>query len=155
MLQDITLQVGVKIIIRDKQGKFLLLHRSQEKYPDVEDRWDIPGGRISPGTSLLENLKREIKEETGLELVGEPQLIAAQDIMPKPERHIVRLTYTGIASGEVTLDGVEHDAYQWYTDGDLKDLENLDKYLREILPVLRGKTSHDPEVQAGTLDYRA
>ena len=31
----------------------------------IKDKWDIPGGRITPGTDLLTNLKREIVEEVG------------------------------------------------------------------------------------------
>lgn len=74
------LQVGVKILLKNKEGRYLLLRRSLEKYPTATGRWDIVGGRIEAGKNLTENLKREIKEETGLELIGEPKLIAAQDI---------------------------------------------------------------------------
>ena len=62
------LQVGVKVYLRGTEGKFLLLHRSAVKYPDVIDRWDIVGGRIDPGTPLLANLERELAEETGMRM---------------------------------------------------------------------------------------
>ena len=82
------LQVGVKILLNNEEGKYLLLRRSKKKYPEVMDIWDIPGGRIDPGVSLLENLKREMREEIELELKMEPKLIAAQDIMRIPGRHV-------------------------------------------------------------------
>ena len=94
MENNILLQVGVKILLKNKDGKYLLIHRSAEKYPEVKDAWDIVGGRINLGTSLMENLSREVFEETKLKIVGEPKLIAAQDIL-KTQRHIVRLTYVG------------------------------------------------------------
>src|SRR3990167_1376930 len=99
------LQVGVKAILRNEEGKILLLRRSQAKYPDVKgDVWDIVGGRIEPGTPLLDNLRREIREETGLQLQGVPKLIAAQDILKNPEKHVVRLTYIAeVAAGGVWL----------------------------------------------------
>ena len=131
--QNILLQVGVKILLKDKNGKFLLLHRSGEKYPDVAGRWDIPGGRIEPGISLMENLKREVKEETNLELIGEPKLLAAQDILRVIGRHIVRLTYVGEAVGDVKLDRIENDGYEWRSLSDLKVTEDLDVYLKEII----------------------
>lgn len=76
------LQVGVKIILQNNEEKFLLLQRNLEKYPGIKqnDSLDIVGGRIQAGISLLENLKRDVFEETKLNLVGEPKLIAAQDI---------------------------------------------------------------------------
>ncbi len=130
----VKLQVGVKILLKNKEGKYLLLRRSLEKYPDVVvGRWDIVGGRIEPGKNLIENLKREIREETGLELIGEPKLIAAQDIMPNNNYHVVRLTYIGEADGEVVLDTSEHEAYKWHSWEELKKLEDVDMYFKEVL----------------------
>ena len=50
------LQVGVKILLKNREGKFLLMRRSEEKYRDVLQKWDIPGGRIDPGKPLMENI---------------------------------------------------------------------------------------------------
>ena len=52
----VILQVGVKALLQNKEGKYLLLRRSKEKYKEVEGEWDIVGGRINPGSDLLENL---------------------------------------------------------------------------------------------------
>ena len=129
---EVVLQVGVKILLKNKEGKFLLLHRNLTKYPGVKGEWDIPGGRINSGTPLLENLKREVAEETGLLLSGEPKLLAAQDIL-REGRHIVRLSYIGEAEGKVILDTEENDEYQWCAPLELKKLENLDIFLKEVL----------------------
>ena len=131
--KNIALQVGVKILLKNREGKYLLLRRSLEKYPDVKGRWDIVGGRIDPGSTLIENLKREIKEETALALVGEPTLIAAQDILRNPERHVVRLTYVGEATGKVLLDTSENDEHQWLTRKELEVWDDVDMYFKELL----------------------
>ncbi len=55
----------MKILLKNKEGKYLLVRRNPKKYPEVGAKWDIVGGRIEPGSSLIENLKREIKEEVG------------------------------------------------------------------------------------------
>ncbi len=133
MSTEIKLQVGVKALLQNKEGKYLLLRRSLEKYPEIQGRWDIVGGRIDPGTTLIENLKREIREETNLELTGEPMLIAAQDIIPNSEKHVVRLTYIGKAEGGVKLDTSENDMYQWCTLGEIEGMEGVDRYFRELL----------------------
>ena len=126
------LQVGVKILLRNKEGKFLLLHRNWEKYPEVkkDQSWDIVGGRIEKGTPLLENLKREIFEETKLNLTEEPKLIAAQDIM-RTDKHVVRLTYLGQIEGEPVLDEY-HDSFKWVKPEDIKKEAGLDPYFREV-----------------------
>lgn len=55
------------------EGRLLLVNA----YPgDRSDLWCAPGGGAEPGASLPENLRREVHEETGLEIhVGAPCLI--------------------------------------------------------------------------------
>ena len=81
----------------------------------------------------MENLKREVKEETGLEIISEPQLLDAQDIILGAERHVVRLTYTAQTKGEPILDTSENVEYKWLSIGELKAQEDLDVYVKEIV----------------------
>lgn len=55
------------------QDRLLLVNA----YPgDRSDLWCAPGGGAEPGASLPDNLRREVHEETGLEIhVGAPCLI--------------------------------------------------------------------------------
>ncbi|MFA6354432.1 MAG: NUDIX domain-containing protein [Candidatus Paceibacterota bacterium] len=126
------LQVGVKAILKNQSGLFLLLRRSEIKYPGAGGMWDIPGGRIDIGTPLLENLKREIKEETSLDLTEIPKLIAAQDIFRSSEKHIVRLTYLGSIEGKPKT-SEEHDAFKWFSKEEIKNLTRLDSYIKELI----------------------
>ncbi len=128
------LQVGVKALLKNPEGKYLLVRRSPLKYPEVGPKWDIVGGRIDPGSPLLENLKREILEETKLELKDEPKLIAAQDILRVPGRHVVRLTYTASISGEPQIDE-DHLEWKWFKMEEIRKMtgEELDIYFKELL----------------------
>lgn len=125
------LQVGVKILLKNRDGKYLVVCRNPEKYPEVGAKWDIIGGRIDPGTNLLENLRREVMEETGLSITSEPKLITAQDIL-KETKHVVRITYSGLADGEVKLSD-EHGEYRWLSLEEISKLEPMDRYFKEIL----------------------
>ncbi len=140
MKNNFILQVGVKILLQNKEGKFLLVRRSLKKYPEINGRWDIVGGRIDAGKNLLENLGREVTEEVGLEIVGEPKLIAAQDII-NHDRHVVRLTYVGEATGQVKLDMEENDRHRWYSFEEIKNLDDLDRYFKKLL-----KNGWKPEI---------
>lgn len=128
------LQVGVKALLKNKDGKYLLLRRNPKKYPEVGPKWDIVGGRINPGSPLLENLKREIKEEAGLDYQGEPKLMAAQDILKVPGRHVVRLTFLGNIDGEPRIDEESLEA-KWFTPQELKVLgvDEIDSFFKILL----------------------
>ena len=139
-MSDIQLQVGVKALLKNKDGKYLIIRRNPVKYPEAPNRWDIVGGRINIGTPLLENLKREIKEETNLDLVEEPRLVAAQDILRLPAdeagvpgRHVVRLTYVGAIDGEPKLDTEENIEYKWATLDEIRAIADMDIYFKELL----------------------
>jgi 8-oxo-dGTP pyrophosphatase MutT (NUDIX family) len=60
--------LGIKAIIRNSDNKILLLETNPRKLVGSKNKkyWDIPGGRIQKGSSVLDTLKREVKEETGL-----------------------------------------------------------------------------------------
>jgi len=60
--------LGIKALIRNEEGKILLLKVNQAKFknPHPEDFWDIPGGRVLNGHTIEETLTREVEEETGI-----------------------------------------------------------------------------------------
>ena len=128
------LQVGVKALLKNKEGKYLFVRRNPKKYPEVGPKWDIVGGRIEIGSPLLDNLKREIKEEVGLTLSLPVKLVADQDILKSTEKHVVRLTYLGEIEGDPTIDEESLEA-AWMTAEEIKALpkEILDSYFRELV----------------------
>jgi ADP-ribose pyrophosphatase YjhB (NUDIX family) len=67
-----TPRLAVRALILS-QDRLLLVNA----YPGGQsDLWCAPGGGVEPGTSLPDNLAREVHEETGLDIdVGEPCLV--------------------------------------------------------------------------------
>lgn len=133
MAMERQLQVGVKVFLRNAEGKYLLLQRSVSKYPEIPNRWDIVGGRIEVGTPLLDNLTREVFEETGMKISSEPKLIAAQDILRTPDRHVVRLTYIAETYDKKPMLSDENDDFGWYTVAEMRALIGVDIYAKEII----------------------
>jgi 8-oxo-dGTP pyrophosphatase MutT (NUDIX family) len=127
------LQVVVKILLENTNREFLLLQRNQATYADIEKYWDIPGGRIEVGTPLLENLAREVFEETKLPLTSTPKLVYAQDIIIGNVKHVVRLTYRATTEGTPILDTHENISYKWFSLEQMRTEENLDAFVKDIL----------------------
>src|SRR6185295_2953820 len=53
---------GVDAIIRNANGEILITKRADD------GTWDLPGGVVDPGEAPAESLRREVREETGLEV---------------------------------------------------------------------------------------
>ncbi|MGQ0740858.1 MAG: NUDIX hydrolase [Alphaproteobacteria bacterium] len=60
-----TLVLGVGAVIWNACGEVLLIRRARAPHAG---KWSIPGGKVEPGESLHEALKREVREETGIEI---------------------------------------------------------------------------------------
>jgi len=66
-----------------KNGKLLLIRRSAWD-PVNPLRWEVPGGRMEPGELLDDSIKREVREEVGLEIVPGPPFLLWQWSVPRP-----------------------------------------------------------------------
>jgi 8-oxo-dGTP diphosphatase len=72
MNQNYLPQVAVGAVIF-KENKVLLVKRGQAP---AKGKWAVPGGKINAGEIMAEALKREIREETNLEIeVGDVVLV--------------------------------------------------------------------------------
>lgn len=52
-------------VVRRDDGRILVIRRGR---PPSEGLWSIPGGRVEPGETLAEAARREVAEETGLDV---------------------------------------------------------------------------------------
>jgi phosphoglycolate phosphatase-like HAD superfamily hydrolase/ADP-ribose pyrophosphatase YjhB (NUDIX family) len=104
----------VGALIREPGGKLLMIQTQKWSH-----MWGIPGGKIKYGESSLEALRREVKEETNLEL-GEIRFVMVQDCIESKEfyrpAHFLLLNYLAESQpgGEVILNE-EAVGFRWVT----------------------------------------
>lgn len=53
----------------ERDGQYLMLHRTKKKADANHDKWIGIGGHLEPGETPMEGILREAKEETGLTLL--------------------------------------------------------------------------------------
>ena len=60
--------VAVGAVVEDGEGRILLVKHHPERGGYWQGRWICPGGSLEVGESIEEGIKREVKEETQLDI---------------------------------------------------------------------------------------
>ena len=113
--------------------KFLLIKRTTEARGDYY-HWEFPGGRLEFGESPMQALKREINEETGLE-VEKLILLNAWNSFKDECTEIIGLTYICTANGDNVMLSKEHSDYEWVTYEEMNDynlVKGMSRQLEEL-----------------------
>jgi len=117
----------VTCAIIERDGLVLAARRSAVMSMPL--KWEFPGGKINPGESLQECLRRELLEEIGIRVI-------LHEALPSHTHQYPECTVTlypfvcAIASGEIVLH--EHAAIAWLPPEFLQKLE----WAEADLPVL-------------------
>ena len=119
---DNHIKVGIGVMILDG-NKILLGHRSKNRkdtggFYEV-DCWTVPGGKQEYNETFLEGAKREVKEETNLD-VDELELFNASDDIQSDRHYITLQVIAKKHSGKLKImEPTKEDDWQWF---DLDDL---------------------------------
>ncbi|MFC4535274.1 NUDIX domain-containing protein [Sphaerisporangium dianthi] len=118
--------VGVGIVIFG-EGNRMFLARRGPKARNEPGTWEFPGGGVELGEALESAIKREIREEYGMEVELTGTLGAFDHFLPGAE-HWVSITYCGkhVRGEPVIREPGKCTDIGWF------DLWNLPKRLSEI-----------------------
>lgn len=62
------IMIGVGAVIEDSEGRILLVKHKPERKGFWQGKWICPGGELETGETIEEGIRREVTEETELEI---------------------------------------------------------------------------------------
>ncbi|MEK5215977.1 NUDIX hydrolase [Psychrobacillus sp. FSL H8-0487] len=101
----------------------------KENKPTAVEKWNFPSGRIEYGEDILYSARREVKEETGLDvkLIG---TTGVYNFISSTNNQVILFHFIGeVTGGSVNLEEDEISDSKWIKVSDLVKIENED--LRE------------------------
>lgn len=132
----------VALVVKDRK---LLATKRRDANPQFNGKWEFPGGGIDKGEEVEECLKRETREETGLNVSIIDRLpgvfTATVEFREGGGYQVFLLPYIcSIIFGEIQLADEESSDYGWYS---LEEFSKLDpmplnkKIIQDSLPLLK------------------
>jgi len=115
--------VGVGALIFDR-GRILMAQRGKDP---LKGWWSLPGGALETGELLADAIRREVREETGLEI--EPLRVfeiferIMRDAGGAPEYHYVLIDYVCRVTGGTLQPGDDVCRVEWTERAALADLQ--------------------------------
>jgi 8-oxo-dGTP diphosphatase len=117
--------VSVSGVITDQQGRALLVQRRDN------GRWEPPGGVLETGESIQDGLRREVREETGLDV--EPVVLTG--VYKNMSRAIIAIVFRCNVTGGHLATNDEAAAFHWATEAQIPELAT-EAYAVRILDAL-------------------
>ncbi|MGB0035477.1 MAG: NUDIX hydrolase [Candidatus Acidiferrales bacterium] len=101
-------------------NRALLIRRGS---PPLEGQWSIPGGTLEVGETLMEGVRRELAEETGIDVRVLDMIEVFERIFQDPsgrlQYHFVILDYLCEVAGGIAKAGSDVTDVAWVAEPDL------------------------------------
>ena len=137
------IMIGVGAVIKDKAGRILLVRHVPQRGGFWQGKWICPGGELEYGETIEQGIKREVKEETNLEIRLTTPLIPFDRLVKEGEGvklHVIYIDYLAeLIGGELEPRGDIGEAI-WVGKEDLpriwEELHDDTKRLLQIAKVV-------------------
>ena len=122
--------VSVTGVVTDDEGRALLVRRRDNHH------WEPPGGVLELGESIQDGLRREVREETGLDI--EP--VALTGVYKNMNRGIIALVFRCKVTGGQLNTSDETEAFRWATEPEIRERAS-EAYAVRVLDAMHNQTS--------------
>jgi 8-oxo-dGTP diphosphatase len=96
-------------VVRDPAGRLLLVRRGREP---GRGRWSLPGGRVEAGETAADAAVREVREETGLEVIAGALVGRVERPGPKGVTYVIEDIACTVSGGWLRA-GDDADDARW------------------------------------------
>jgi len=108
------------VVYAEREGEILLLQRAEGSA--LAGQWFLPGGLVEHGELPEEGARRELREEAGVEIEGELEIIGCYP-MHVYGYDTLQISYRGpVADGADVVVSHEHDGARWARAADMRAL---------------------------------
>jgi 8-oxo-dGTP diphosphatase len=87
------IMIAVGAVIEDKKGRILLVKHVPARRGYWQGKWICPGGKLEEGETIEEGIKREVKEETDLDIELTRQLIPFDRVVKETNKVVLHVIY--------------------------------------------------------------
>ena len=108
-------------VIRRGEAVLVCQRRPHDRHPG---KWEFPGGKVEPGETLAECLRRELNEELGIDATVGRVVWEARHQYPGHRPLLLTIFEVGKYEGQVTNRCFAE--IRWASVGSLRDLDFLD-----------------------------
>lgn len=128
---------GTSIIARLPDGRIILVRRRDNGL------WGLPGGLIDWGEDIQATVHREMREETGLEVVKIHRLVGVYSAPDRdPRLHSVCITVEADVTGEMQVeDDLEISEVRAFTLAEIPQNQLSHDHARQLQDYLKGETT--------------
>lgn len=149
-------KVVVGIFIFNNKGELFLMNS-----PKWKNQYTCPGGGIEPGETIIESAKREVKEETNME-IDNIELITAVDGLgleksyTKPENHLIFLDHRAtVKKADKIKLNKEGTEYKWLKPDEWNKRKDVEKYTKYVISkYLLDEINFEDKYKRALADYQ-
>ncbi len=130
--------VAVGAVIRDGENVLLVKHRP-ERGGFWQGKWICPGGKLELGETIEDGIRREVREETNLEISLTTALIPFERIVGSGDRtelHVVYIDYLAEKTGGELRAASDVGEARWVPIGDIPGIwDELHEDTRKLFQI--------------------